>query len=82
MPCTGRPILFYEKSLDPHWESHTVTIYLKSPPQTDSFGTRGCLGRGAWPVDAREATRIRRAVAAERERTDHRILCIGTVGYA
>ncbi|MDC0525775.1 hypothetical protein OAO87_02155 [bacterium] len=28
--------------------AHTVTFYLKSPPQTDSFGTRGCLGRGAW----------------------------------
>ena len=48
MPRTGRPILIYEKSLDPHWESHAVTFYLKSPPQTDSFGTRGCLGRGAW----------------------------------
>ena len=48
MPCTGRPILFYEKSLDPHSDAHTVTFYLKSPPQTDFFGTRGWHGRGAW----------------------------------
>ena len=40
------------------------------------------VGRGCGRVGGREATRMRRAVAAERERTDHRILCIGTVGYA
>ena len=45
-----------------------------------AVGTGG--GRGCGRVGGREATRMRRAVAAERERTDHRILCIGTVGYA
>ena len=48
VPCTGHDFLFDETVLDPHSDSHTGTIYLKSPPQTDSFGTRGCLGRGAW----------------------------------
>ena len=32
------------------------------------------VGRGCGRVGGREATRMRRAVAAERERTDHRIL--------
>ena len=31
MPCTGRPILFYEKSLDPHSTTPTAIYYLYEP---------------------------------------------------
>ena len=73
--------------LDPHYvyEAHTVTFFFKMRPQTDSFGTHGSragVGRGCGHAGGREGTRMRRAVAAERERTYYRILCIGTVGYA
>ena len=45
---SGRPILLYEKSLDPHSTTPTAIYYLYEPVHTEFFGTRGCLGRGAW----------------------------------
>ena len=45
---TGHEFLTDETVLDPHYDSRTGTIYLKSPPQTDLFGTHGWRGRGAW----------------------------------
>ena len=69
--------------LEPHYDSHMGTIYLKSPLQTDSFGTHGWRGRGAWLLrgcgraGGREGTRMRRAVAAERGRTPEDI----PIGY-
>ena len=48
MPRTGHTFHFDETVLDPQSEAHVATFLLKSPPQTDSFGTRGWHGRGAW----------------------------------
>ena len=67
---------------------------IRRPPRPSITSTSRCIrsssarvvasgvGRGCGRVGGREATRMRRAVAAERETTPHRILCIGTVGYA
>ena len=48
VPRTGRTIYIDDTTLDPQSEAHVATFLLKSPPQTDSFGTRGWHGRGAW----------------------------------
>ena len=48
VPRTGHTFHFDETVLDPQSEAHVATFLLKSPPQTDSFGTRGWHGRGAW----------------------------------
>ena len=48
LPRTGHTFHFDETVLDPQSEAHVATFLLKSPPQTDSFGTRGWHGRGAW----------------------------------
>ena len=48
MPRTGHDFLFDETVLDPHSDSHTGTIYLKSPLQTDLFSTHSWRGRRAW----------------------------------
>ena len=66
--------------LEPHYDSHTGTIYLKSPLQTDSIGTRGLRGQKAWPWTRGRAgghAAMRRAVAAERGRTPEDI----PIGY-
>ena len=46
--CTGHDFLIDETVLDPHYERHMATFFLKARPQTDSFATRGCRGRRAW----------------------------------
>ena len=48
VPRTGHTFLTDETVFDPQSEAHVATFLLKSPPQTDSFGTRGWHGRGAW----------------------------------
>ena len=55
VPRTGHTFLTDETVLDPqcpvggaYVQAYVATFLLKSPPQTDSFGTRGWHGRGAW----------------------------------
>ena len=48
VPRTGHEFLLDEAVLDPHYERRMATFFLKSPPQTDFFCTRGWRGRDAW----------------------------------
>ena len=53
---TGQIYLFHQTVLEPRYERHMATFFLKERPQTDSFGTRDRRGLGARAVavEARE----------------------------
>ena len=48
VPCTGLEFLCDYTPLDPHYERHMATFFLKARPQLDSFGKRDGRGRRAW----------------------------------